>query len=67
MASPFAISMVAKLETMLAANAGVKSVSVDGQSVTYGELLEQYEYWRRRVAREDHKAPTVSTIRMGRF
>ncbi|MGI4815805.1 MAG: hypothetical protein ACRYGG_21055 [Janthinobacterium lividum] len=43
---------VDRLERMLQDNAGVKSVSVDGQTVVFDRVqaIEELEYWRRRAA-----------------
>jgi hypothetical protein len=30
----------------------MESLSVDGRSVTYADLMAQYDYWKSRVARE---------------
>ena len=68
MAEPtFAEQMVDKLETMLLANAGVAKVVIDGQEVAYRDLEVKYEYWKKKVAKEQGKAPVVSTIRLDRF
>ena len=61
----FAEDMVTSLETLLAANVGVTSVTVDGQSVTYADLLKQYNYWKSRVARASGDKPPLSTIILG--
>ena len=37
--------MVEKYRTLLADSAGLKSVTVDGQSVTYGDLERLLEHW----------------------
>ena len=63
--STFAEDMVTKYETLLSANTGVKSVSVDGQSVSYDDLVKQYQFWKTTVARAAGTKPTASTIKLG--
>lgn len=49
-----ATDMVAQLETFLGSSAGVKSISVDGQAVTYDrkQALEELRYWQAKVSEE---------------
>lgn len=61
----FAEDHVERLETLLAANVGVRSVSVDGVSVSYDDLLKQYDYWKSRVARESGTRPRIAQINLG--
>ena len=63
----FASDQVTRLETLLAANVGAQSVNVDGQSVTYADLLRQYDYWMSRAAREQGTRPRVAQINLGDF
>lgn len=63
----FAEEMVTKLETVLKANAGLKSVQVDGQAVSFDDITDQYDYWKRKVAKEKGRAPVISTIKLGQF
>jgi sulfur carrier protein ThiS len=63
----FTSDQVTRLETLLAANVGAQSVNVDGQSVTYADLLRQYDYWKSRAAREQGTRPRVSQINLGDF
>lgn len=58
----FAETMVTKLETLLASSAGLRSVNVAGESVTYDELERRYDYWKSRVARESGTRPIASTV-----
>lgn len=62
----FAETMVTKLETLIASSAGLKSVSVDGEAVTYDDLLKQYDYWKSRVARESGARPRVAQVDLSR-
>lgn len=48
----FWLAQITKYETLLASNVGVTSISVDGQSVSYGDLqkfynnaVKQYRRW----------------------
>jgi sulfur carrier protein ThiS len=46
---------------------GVQSVTVDGQTVTYDDLLKQYNFWKSRVARENGTRPRVGQIWLGGY
>ena len=48
----FADQQVEKLQTLLSANVGVKTITVGNTAVSYGDLLKQYDYWKGRQARE---------------
>jgi len=63
----FARDMVSKYEALLAANAGMRSVSVDGQSVTYDELEKQYEFWVKKAGAEAGTRPRLSKINLSGF
>lgn len=63
----FAETMVTKLETLLLANAGAESVSLDGQAVTFADLERKYDYWKSRVALEQGTKPRVASINLGGF
>lgn len=63
----FAESQVTRLETLLAANVGVKSITIAGESVTYDDLLRQYDFWKSRVAREQGTRPRAAQIDLGGF
>lgn len=58
----FAEQMVTKLETLLLASAGLRSVNVDGETVTYADLESRYDYWKSRVSRESGTRPLSATI-----
>lgn len=63
----FSASQVARLESLLAACVGVQSINVDGQQVTYDDLLKQYAYWKSRQAREDGSRPRAAQIYLGGY
>ena len=65
--SSFAEDQLARLETLLAENVGLASVSVGGRSVQYSDLLKQYDYWQAKVARENGTRPRVSHINLSGF
>lgn len=67
MAESFAQRMVTKYETLLEANAGLASVSVDGQTVTYTKLQADYQYWLKRLAVSKGLAPVVSRVKLDNF
>lgn len=63
----FAEQQVERLETLLVSNVGVQSISVDGQSVQYADLLEQYDFWKAKAARDTGKRPRVFQVDLGGF
>lgn len=67
MPTTFAQDQVTRLETLLAQNTGVESVTVDGQSVKYSDLLKQYEFWKSRAARESGARPVAYNVNLGSF
>jgi hypothetical protein len=48
----FATEQLARIQTLLAENPGVKSVAVGSTTLTYEDLLKQYEYWKNLADRE---------------
>ena len=62
-----ASQQVARLEALIQQCTGLKSVSVDGQAVTYENLLDQYNYWKSRQARENGTRPRVAQIDLGGY
>ena len=60
----FAQQMVEKYRTLLADSAGLKSVTVDGQSVTYGDLERLLEHWENKVAAEGGRRPRAASIKL---
>lgn len=58
----FAEEMVAKLETLLLASAGLTSVNVDGQMIAFADLEAKYKYWKSVVAREAASSGRWSTL-----
>jgi hypothetical protein len=63
----FAETMVSKYETLLAENAGLTEVDVDGQKVAYAVLEDKWQFWKGQVAKEKGRKATVSRIRLDRF
>lgn len=59
--------MITILETALANNAGVVSVSIDGTTVQYdrAQALEELQYWERRAGKAAGRRPKVSSINLG--
>lgn len=59
-------TMVRALTTALAENpVGVTSITIDGQTATYGTrdaMLKELQFWERRVAREAGRRPRVARI-----
>jgi len=56
--------MVALIEGKLKANAGVKSVTIDGVVTVFDrqQLIDELAYWQKRVAREAGSRPVVSRV-----
>ena len=63
----FATEQVARIETLLAENPGVKSVAVGNTNVTYEDLLQQYEYWKNQADREAGRRPGAKQINLNGF
>ena len=63
----FATEQVARIEALLAENPGVKTVVVGNTTVTYEDLLKQYDYWKGRADREAGLRPGAKQINLGGF
>jgi hypothetical protein len=63
----FAGQQVEKLQTLLSANVGAKSITVGNTAVSYDDLLKQYDYWKSRQAREQGKRPRAAQINLSNF
>jgi len=63
----FATEQVARIETLLAENPGVKSVAVGNTNVTYEDLLKQYQYWKNQADREAGRRPGAKQINLNGF
>jgi hypothetical protein len=63
----FAYHQMMKLEKLLASNVGVKQVTVGNTTIAYEDLLKQYDYWKRKVARENGCRPRASQINLSNF
>jgi hypothetical protein len=63
----FNARMVAKLEALLLENVGAQSVTVDGQSVAYADLVEQLATFEKRLAIEQGTKRRVAGIHLGGF
>jgi hypothetical protein len=63
----FAEQMVSKLETLLLSNPGAQTVTFDGLTVSYDELTDRYDYWRKQVLREQGKKQTFQQVDLGGF
>ena len=63
----FATEQAARIETLLAENPGVKSVMVGNTTVTYEDLLKQYDYWKNQADREAGRRPGAKQINLSGF
>jgi hypothetical protein len=63
----FATEQITRIETLLAENPGVKSVVVGNTTVTYEDLLKQYEYWKNLADRETGRRPAAKQINLSGF
>ena len=63
----FATEQIARIETLLAENPGIKSVVVGNTTVTYEDLLKQYEYWKNLADREAGRRPGAKQINLSGF
>jgi hypothetical protein len=61
----YANNRVKQLEQLIADNAGLQSVSVNGTSTTYLDLLNQRTYWLAELARLEGRTARTKTIRLG--
>jgi len=61
----FAETMLDAIKIRLADCAGLKSITVDGQTVTFEDLTRQYDHWNTRVMREQGKASRIQRINLG--
>lgn len=61
----FAQTMLTKYESLLEANAGLKSVVVDGVQTTFEDLTTQWKFWKNEVAKADGNGkPRLSAVEM---
>lgn len=67
MPDTFAQQMLDKIEALLLANPGVQSITIEGESVSYADLVKQYDSWAARVARENGTKPRSAQIDLGRL
>jgi hypothetical protein len=67
MSAGFAAAQVTRIETLLAENVGVKSIAVGNTTVSYEDLLKQFDYWVERAARESGKRPAAAQINLSGF
>lgn len=58
--------MVATIESALAKNVAIVSVTFDGITTQYDrrQALEELKFWRREVAKEQGTRPRVSSINL---
>ena len=63
----FATEQVARIEALLAENPGVKTVVVGNTTVTYEDLLKQYDYWKGLADREAGRRPGAKQINLSGF
>lgn len=61
-----ATDMITAIETALASNAGVVSITVDGESVRYDRMqaLKELEYWKKEASKESGTRPTFAGIKL---
>jgi hypothetical protein len=60
----FAEQMVTKIQELLLESGGLKSITVDGQTVSVADLKKDLEYWEGRVSSEDGTNPSWMTVNM---
>ncbi len=56
--------MVAKLEALSLANAGLKQITIDGTVISFDDLGRQLEYWRQVAARANSTRPRSAQIKL---
>ena len=63
----FAEQMVTSLETALASNVGISKIKVGDTETEFSsrkQMLEQYQYWQRVVAKEQGTKPVAKRIKL---
>jgi hypothetical protein len=55
----FAEKMVEKYRDLLLSAAGLKSITIDGQAVSYADLEDLYDRWSKKLARLNSARPSV--------
>jgi len=60
----FTEKMVAKYRDLLLQCAGMKTIALDGQSVSYGDLEVAYEHWTKKLARLNGSRPIAASINL---
>jgi hypothetical protein len=63
----FASQMLAKYETLMLSSAGMRTINVDGVSVSVADLEAKHAYWAAQVAREDGTRPVAVNIDLRSF
>ncbi|MBA4032958.1 MAG: hypothetical protein C0478_18985 [Planctomyces sp.] len=63
----FAEEMLAKVEDLLRKSSGLKTVTWDGKTVQYEDLLAQRDRWRREIAQEQGKRSRVLGVDLSGF
>jgi hypothetical protein len=63
----FATEQIERIETLLAENPGVKSVTVGNTTVTYEDLLKQYDYWKNVADQEAGRRQGAKQINLSGF
>lgn len=63
----FAEKMVDKYQQLLLDNAGVKSVNVDGQSVTYSDLKADYQSWKNQLDASTGDKALIAQLDLSKF
>ena len=61
----FAQQMLARIEAVLLESAGLQSATIAGQTVTYADLLQQRDHWRKEVAQEKGDRPLMIPVQFG--
>jgi hypothetical protein len=64
----FASEMVEIIEEKLRHNAGISSVNVDGQAISFDreQLLEELDYWKRKAAQAKTPRQIFRGINIGK-
>lgn len=63
----FAAQMLAKIEALLLANPGAQSVTFDGSSVSFADLMARRDQLRKEVAQELGQRPRFRQVDLGSF
>lgn len=61
----FAEEMIAKYQAIMLKSAGLRSVSVEGESMSLDDIEAKWTFWKKERNRIKGTKPKIAVIRMG--